>query len=152
MPNETSGDLLDSFDLTDVSTEFPLYAPGQYAVRIESMERKPTKKGGEQLVLKMSIEQDVVTHATADSKGGVSLPAGQPLYHRINLYPKGHEYAEFMLKGLKQIQEAFHPGQTGPFGSLVSYLGNIAIARVDVEEAKGEYGASNRVKKFIPAK
>jgi hypothetical protein len=153
MSNETSNDILDSFDLTDVSTDFPVYAPGTYAVRIEAIERKLTKKGGEQLVLKLSIEQDVVTHPTETSKGGVSLPAGQVLYHRINLYPKGHEYVEFMLKGLKQIKEGFHPEVTaGPFGNLDSYLGAVALARVDVEEAKDNFPTSNRVKKFIAAK
>lgn len=145
-------DILDTFDLTDVSTEFPVIAPGNYAVRIEEIERKPTKKGGEQLVVKLSVEQEAVTHATETSKGGVSLPPGHVLYERINLYPKGHEYAEFMLKGLKRIQEGFHPGQNGTFGSLDSYLGNTAIARVDVEPAKDGFPASNRVKKFIAAK
>ena len=145
-PNETieSSDPF-AVDLSSVDTDYQVLAPGSYRMRISECKKEATKKGGEQLVIKLTLEDS----NALDTKGK-PVVIGYALTHRIGLTLSEKYTSDMRAKSLKNVMESFKPTATGSFGDPASYLGEIAIVRTKVEPEKDGFPESTRVSKFFP--
>jgi len=104
-------------------------------------------KPGQQILIKLSLEQD------AKSIDGEDVHPGFTLYHRITLFnsdvteDKQKQSREISLQALARFQEGVL-GKKGAW-SPSDYIGKPAIAKVAVRPARDQFEESNDVKGYV---
>src|ERR1035437_7278847 len=131
---------LDSLDLTNVSTGFPVIPAGLYEVSVNEIKIEPNKKGtGHNLNAKLALTQP------ATAIDGKVVNPGYSLFHTISLV-ETDKYKP--ASSLAAFKECFTGTKSGTFMPVSQYIGNTGSVRVSVETTDA-YGTQNRIAKFV---
>jgi len=134
-------------DLTGVSTEYPVLPAGRYTVKIVKLEPTKARDGTTDL-----MEQVVSLEEPATDRDGKPIGVGHQVTDRFSLTPTEKYTTDKIQARLKGIMEAVN-GKTasGAFGNPADYVGQIVVAKLDVEVDKnGAYPDKNRIARFVP--
>ena len=134
-----SQDFLNSFRSVEPGNFEPL-PEGEYTVKVDSAEVKQAKTGKGQYI---NIQFTVVG----------PKHQGRKLFARLNIVHDNPEVARIGQQQLKNLLLAggMSTEQVNRFNDTDQLVGLVCNVRVDVEDAKGQYGPQNRVKSFRKA-
>jgi hypothetical protein len=132
-------------DLNKVETGIPILKPGDYDVKVVSMDPVPIKSGkdgDEMLRIKMTLED----HAT--SRDGEDIHPGFPIFARASLRPT--EKYDPVRRHLAPLMDCFLGHRKSEF-ETEDFIGKVGRVRLIVR-SDDTYGESNEVKAYIPKK
>ncbi|MBQ9564807.1 MAG: DUF669 domain-containing protein [Synergistaceae bacterium] len=134
-----SQDFLNSFRSVEASNFDPL-PEGEYIVKVDSADIRQAKTGRGQYI---NVQFDVI---------GPKFQ-GRKLFTRLNIV---HDNPEVARIGQQQLKSLLLSGgmtadQVNQFNDTDQLIGLTCSVRVDVEDAKGQYGPQNRVRSFRKA-
>jgi len=135
---------IEDVDLETVETGIPILKSGTYNVRVNSIEKKETKKGGHMLKI------ELLTLDEAETEGGEPVAVDFPLFDNIGITPT-EKYTPKMIGGkLAALMECFLGRRTKALDpeDFVNAEGRV---RVIIEDSE-QYGKSNRIKAYEPKK
>jgi hypothetical protein len=127
-------------DLNKVETGIPILRPGDYDVRVASMEVVPTKAGDEQLKIKLTLEEDT------QSQHGEHVGPGFPIFARAAL--KVTEKYDPVKRHLVPLMDCFLGRRTTEF-ETEDFIGQVGRIRLMVRN-DDQYGESNEVRAYLP--
>lgn len=142
---ENQDDIL-TFDTGTVDRSSPLLKDGVYDLELKSVERKKNdKKNTESLHFKFLTTRDV------EAVDGNVLHKGWPIMHYVGLTPSDNYTKDSIKKAIVRVLDGIYgKGCNVPIQPLSAHEGKIVTVILETQEAKGEFGASNRIKKFVP--
>lgn len=138
---------LDTLDLTNTDTGFPIIPAGLYSVTVAEMKTEANKKGtGQNLKIKLTLDEP-----TTDLKGQLTNP-GFPLFDLVSLVVSKDDNGQIKYdpkKRLAEFKEAVLGDKAGAsFNPLEQYLGRQVTVRIKVEDSD-EFGKQNRIQRYV---
>ena len=131
---------LDVIDLTEVSTDFPCLAEGDYRFSIKECELLPNKQGdGTNLRTVFALESD-----SAVDRQGNPVALGYTVTEYMGLTVKNKRTADQIKRDLAKFMEGTR-GAKGIFGDPANYLGAQVILTIKIENTEN-WGYQNRIK------
>ena len=127
-------------DLNKVETGIPILPPGDYDVKVVSMEVAPTKAGDEQIKIKFALEEP--THA----RDGEHIGAGFPVFARAAL--KTTDKYDPVRRHLVPLMDCFLGQRPSEF-ETEDFIGKVGKIRLMIRN-DDQYGESNEVRAYIP--
>lgn len=130
-------------DLNSVETGIPILPPGDYDVRVVSMEVAPTKAGDEQIKIKFALEDG------ATARDGERVNPGFPVFGRAAL--KTTEKYDPVKRHLVPLMDCFLGTRPTTGFETEDFIGKVGRIRLKIRH-DDQYGESNEVAAYVPKK
>lgn len=131
-------------DLNKVETGVPIIKPGDYEVKVSSMETVPTASGGERLKIRLSLEEE------AHTRDGDPVSPGFPIFASASITPTDkYTLSDIVKMRLVPLMDCFLGERPKGGFDTDDFVGKVGRVRVIIRN-DDVYGESNEVKAYLP--